>query len=294
METIDLLRRRLTFTEELLEVVKIMKTLAAVNIRQYLRAVESLTDYHRTVEMGLQIFLRHQEAQVLAPPTGSRRLGVVLFGSEGGMCGQFNEQVVTFALENLQQLAPRPEDRLYMVVGHRGLTRLEEAGVEVREFVAIPGTVAGIAAQVQGIVLKLAEWQDQLGVERIVLFHQRLISKAQFQPQQVSLLPLDPEWLAALGRRPWPSKVLPTYTMAPGPLFSGLLRQFFFVLLYQAFAESLASENASRLAAMQVAEENITNRLADLRLNFNQMRQTAITEELLDIVAGYEALNHKD
>jgi F-type H+-transporting ATPase subunit gamma len=110
----------------------------------------------------------------------------------------------------------------------------------------------------------------------------------------VSLLPLDPEWLAALGRRPWPSKVLPTYTMAPGPLFSGLLRQLFFVLLYQAFAESLASENASRLAAMQVAEENITNRLGDLRLNFNQMRQTAITEELLDIVAGYEALNHKD
>ncbi len=210
------------------------------------------------------------------------------------MCGQFNEQVVAFALENLQQLAPRPEDRLYMVVGHRGLARLEEAGVEVREFVAIPGTVAGIAAQVQGIVLKLAEWQEQLGVERIVLFHQRLISKAHFQPHQVSLLPLDPEWLAALGRRPWPTKVLPTYTMAPGPLFSGLLRQLFFVLLYQAFAESLASENASRLAAMQVAEENITNRLADLRLNFNQMRQTAITEELLDIVAGYEALNHKD
>jgi F-type H+-transporting ATPase subunit gamma len=160
--------------------------------------------------------------------------------------------------------------------------------------VAIPGTVAGIAAQVHSLVLKLVEWQDQLGVERIVLFHQRLISKAQFQPQQVSLLPLDPKWLAALGRRPWPSKVLPTYTMAPGPLFSGLLRQFFFVLLYQAFAESLASENASRLAAMQVAEENITNRLGDLRLNFNQMRQTAITEELLDIVAGYEALNHKD
>ena len=61
METIDLLRQRLTVTQELLEVVKIMKTLAAVNIRQYLRAVESLASYHRTVEMGLQIFLRHQD-----------------------------------------------------------------------------------------------------------------------------------------------------------------------------------------------------------------------------------------
>jgi F-type H+-transporting ATPase subunit gamma len=294
VETIDLLRRRITSTEELLEVVKIMKTLAAVNIRQYLRAVESLADYHRTVEMGLQIFLRHQEAQMLAPPSGSRRLAAVLFGSEWGMCGQFNEQLVAFALARLQEMAPVMEDRLYMAVGHRGLVRLEEEGVAVQEFVAIPGTVSGIAGQVQGIVLKLAQWQNQLGVDRIVLFHHRLISKAHFQPQQVSLLPLDPEWLAALGQRPWPTKVIPTYTMAPEPLFSGLLRQLFFVLLYQAFAESLASENASRLAAMQLAEENITNRLIDLRLNFNQLRQTAITEELLDIVAGYEALNHKD
>jgi F-type H+-transporting ATPase subunit gamma len=293
VETIDLLRQRLTVTQELLEVVKIMKTLAAVNIRQYLRAVESLASYHRTVEMGLQIFLRHQDAWPLAAPAGSRLLGVVVFGSEMGLCGQFNEQLVTFAQTKLHDLAPQLEDRLYLAVGHRGLTRLEEEGVEVREFIPLPGTVAGIAAQVRGIVLKLVDWQ-QLGVERIVLFHQRLISKAQFQPHLVKLLPLDQDWLTELARRPWPNKVLPTYLMPVGPLFAGLLHQFFFVLLYQAFAESLASENASRLAAMQLAEENISNRLADLRLNFNQMRQTAITEELLDIVAGYEALNHKD
>jgi F-type H+-transporting ATPase subunit gamma len=294
METIDLLRRRLTVTQDLLEVVKIMKTLAAVNIRQYLRAVESLASYHRTVEMGLQIFLRHQDNWPLAAPAGSRLLGAVLFGSEMGLCGQFNEQLVAFAQEKLRDLAPRPDDRLYLAVGHRGLSRLEEEGVEVREFIPLPGTVAGIAAQVRGMVLKLVEWQEKLGVERIVLFHQRLISKAQFQPHLVNLLPLDYDWLTDLARRPWPNKVLPTYLMPAGPLFSGLLHQLFFVLLYRAFAESLASENASRLTAMQLAEENITNRLGDLRLSFNQMRQTAITEELLDIIAGYEALNQKD
>ncbi len=294
METIDLVRRHITVTQELLEVVKIMKTLAAVNIRQYLRAVASMSDYHRTVEMGLQIFLRHQEAWSVATPVGSQRLGAVVFGSEMGMCGQFNEVLVAFAQENLDRLAPRPEDRLYMVVGHRALARLEQEGVEVREYVSLPGTIAGIANQVQEVVLKLMAWQERLGVERIVLFHQRLVSKSHFEPYLVNLLPLDMEWLATLARRPWPNKVLPTYTMPPGHLFSGLLRQLFFVLLYQAFAESLASENASRLAAMQLAEENITNRLADLRLSFNQMRQTAITEELLDIIAGYEALSRKD
>jgi F-type H+-transporting ATPase subunit gamma len=60
---------------------------------------------------------------------------------------------------------------------------------------------------------------------------------------------------------------------------------------YRAFAESLASENASRLAAMQAAERSIDERLEELRGEFRYQRQHAITEELLDIVSGFEALN---
>jgi len=294
METIDLLRQRIAVTEELLGVVKIMKTLAAVNIRQYLRAVESLADYHRTVDMGLQIFMRQEPGELPATQTRARRWGVIVFGSEWGMCGQFNDQIVGFALEKIRELVSRPEDCVYLAVGHRALSRLEEEGVAIREVVSIPGTVSGIAAQVQGLVLTLEEWQNQLGLDRIVLFHHRLVSKTQYQPQMVYLLPLDLKWLADLRKRPWPSRVLPTYTMEREGLFSALLGQLFFVLLFQAFAESLASENAGRLTAMQIAEDNITTRLQELRQTFNQSRQTAITEELLDIVAGYEAFNHQD
>jgi F-type H+-transporting ATPase subunit gamma len=73
-------------------------------------------------------------------------------------------------------------------------------------------------------------------------------------------------------------------------LFSALIRQYLFVSLYRAFAESLASENASRLAAMQNAERNIDERLTALQGQFHQQRQSSITEELLDIVSGFEAL----
>jgi F-type H+-transporting ATPase subunit gamma len=77
-------------------------------------------------------------------------------------------------------------------------------------------------------------------------------------------------------------------------LLYDLLGQYLFVTLYQALAESLASENAARLAAMQAAENNIEERLKDLRLQYNQLRQSTITEELLDIVAGFEALTGKN
>jgi len=90
--------------------------------------------------------------------------------------------------------------------------------------------------------------------------------------------------------RKWPTKVLPMYTLEWQKLFPLIVRQYVFVSLFQATAESLASENASRLAAMQGAEKNIDDVLSGLKLQFHQERQMAITDELLDIVAGFEAL----
>ena len=77
-------------------------------------------------------------------------------------------------------------------------------------------------------------------------------------------------------------------------LIYALIGQHLFVSLYQALAESLASENAARLGAMQAAENNIEERLQDLHLQYNQLRQSTITEELLDIVAGFEVLTGKN
>ena len=80
--------------------------------------------------------------------------------------------------------------------------------------------------------------------------------------------------------------------MSEDKLMAALFRQYFFVSLYRACAESLKSENTSRLTAMQMAEKNISERLVELNLEFNQQRQTTVTEELLDIVAGFEALTN--
>ncbi len=73
-------------------------------------------------------------------------------------------------------------------------------------------------------------------------------------------------------------------------LFSALVREHLFIALYRAFAESVATENASRLASMQAAEKNIQNHLSGLTGQYHRSRQQTITEELLDIVAGFETL----
>jgi F-type H+-transporting ATPase subunit gamma len=68
------------------------------------------------------------------------------------------------------------------------------------------------------------------------------------------------------------------------------VREYLFVSLFRACAESLASENASRLAAMQRAEKNIDELLEDLNRTFHRLRQSSIDEELFDVVSGFEAL----
>ena len=291
METIESLRRKIAVSEDLREVVKTMKTIAAVSIRQYEKAVASLRQYSRTVELGMQIVMRSQREERAQPwPAPGRRLGAILFGSELGMCGQFNELLVSYALDRFTELQVAKEERSIVAVGARAVSRLQEAGEQVESYFAVPGSVNGITSRVQELLLKIEAWQCPGGVDRVMLFHNQPVSGAVYRPQAVPLLPVDLDWLESLGQKPWPSRVLPTFTMARPRLVYALLGQHLFVSLYRAFAESLASENAARLSSMQVAENNIEERLKELRLHYNQLRQSTITEELLDIVAGFEAL----
>ena len=294
MDTIESLRRKIEVSRELRDIVKTMKTMAAVSIRQYDRAVASLRQYNRTIEMGLQIVMRHNREDKHPPrPSPGRRLGAIIFGSEMGMCGQFNEVLVSFALDRFNQMQTAEEDRAIIAVGARAVSRLEEAGVQAEASFAMPGAVSGSTSRVQELLLKIEAWQCPGGIDRVMLFHQQPVPGGPYRPQAVPLLPVDLDWLAGLGQAPWPSRVIPTYTMPRPRLVYALLGQYLFVSLYRALAESLAAENAARLAAMQAAEKNIEDRLKELSLQYNQLRQSTITEELLDIVAGFETLQRK-
>lgn len=105
------------------------------------------------------------------------------------------------------------------------------------------------------------------------------------------LLPLDNEWMRTIGTIAWPSQSLPEVMNDELGTLLAFVREYLFVSLYRACAESLASENASRLVAMQRAEKNIDELLEDLNRSFNQMCQSAIDEELFDVISGFEALS---
>jgi F-type H+-transporting ATPase subunit gamma len=216
---------------------------------------------------------------------------MVVFGSDQGMCGQLNEQIVSFVLQTMMARGSDPASTVLMAVGERVPGLLEDSGQTVETVMSLPASVAGIAASVEDILLQIDDWHETAGVGQVTLFFSRQLPGMACQPHALALLPVDPVAIGTGEKTKWPGRGLPAYTMDWVSLFSSLIRHYLFVSLFRAFAETMASENASRLVAMQRAEKNIDERLAELNAQFHQKRQMSITEELLDIVAGFEALS---
>jgi F-type H+-transporting ATPase subunit gamma len=267
-----------------------MKALAAVNIRQYEEAAAALFEYERTVEMGFQVVLRSGPVRRWSSLRDDREgRGVVVFGSDQGMCGQFNDRIAEYA-EDKHSRAGAEKDVRAVAVGTRVAGRLENLGWGLDTVFDVPGSVSAISASSDRLLLHIEKWREERPMGTVLLYHNRHRGGAAYEPTRRYLLPVDFRMLERLASADWPSRSLPMHTMDWEDLFADLVRQYFFVVLYRAFAESAAAENASRLASMQSAEKNVRERLEDLNRRYHRERQTAITSELLDIVAGFEAL----
>ncbi len=294
MQTLAQLKRRLDSTDDLHTVVRTMKSLAAVNIRQYEQASHSLVEYAQTLEMALGIVLRHDpDTRLYTRQSARKKPGAVVFGSDQGMCGSLNEQVTSHALAELHGSDSNLNEIPVVCAGIRAADIMADAGVNCRDIRELPGSVNTITPHVGEILMAIDTWQTQTGVDHILLFHARQKSAAGYTPHTVHLLPIDAQWLEQHRYSTWDSVSLPMFTMEPNRLLSSLIREYLFMTIFRAYVESLASENAARLAAMQGAQKNIEELMDDLENQYNQLRQMSITGELLDIVSGFEALEQK-
>ncbi|MFE8072545.1 F0F1 ATP synthase subunit gamma [Marinobacteraceae bacterium S3BR75-40.1] len=287
------LRRKIANADDLLTVVRTMKTLAAANIGQYEQAVVALADYYRTVEQGLGVCLRQVgAAERLLPPlrTGAGA-GVVVFGSDQGLVGQFNAD-----LEDYLLTAQKDETLPFRVwaVGERIQTRLSDAGVTIQSTLAVPQSVAAITPLVQQLLFETESLRALGDMGPLYLFHNRPEKRKQYRPSRQRLLPLDRQWRQALVDQSWEGSCLPEVIGGVEGTLRTLIYEYLFVSLFRACAESMASENASRLAAMQRAENNINERLDELNHDYHRLRQSLIDEELFDVVSGFEALANKE
>jgi F-type H+-transporting ATPase subunit gamma len=295
---LEALQKQISSGDDLSSIVRTMKALAATSVRQYEKAAESLDDYYHTVELGLSVALaKRQEIAVKKDLARESRSLLVVFGSDHGLAGRFNEQIVTYVLEDYwlteksgEKKRTIPAKTVFAAVGEQVVTRMKGAQIELIQSLSMPSSIKAITPFIQQLLEYIEQWRNAEGIEKVLLFYNRPVSGG-FEPRAENLLPVDLSCLRET-RLDWQSRSIPTYTIPFEQLLSALLRQYFFVSLYRACALSLAAENSSRLAAMQAAEKNINERLDQLKTAYQQERQTAITEELLDIISGFRAVRN--
>ena len=285
------LTRKIASAGDLQSVVRTMKALAASSIGQYEKSVRALADYYRTVELGLGTCFR--ESQLAGPVVEQKgqadtgTIGAVVFGSDQGLVGQFNDVIADFAIKTLAALPGKPE---VWAVGERVYARLTDAGVPLMGLFAVPNSVKAITPLVGQIQIESEAHRAKGDYARVYVFHNRPQTGALYEPVSQRLLPLDAQWQQGLVKVAWPTKTLPEVMGGGTGTLRALIREYLFISLFRACAESLASENASRLAAMERADKNIDELLENLTRSFHRLRQTSIDEELFDVISGFEAL----
>jgi F-type H+-transporting ATPase subunit gamma len=289
-DTTASLSRKISGAGDLQSVVRTMKALAASSIGQYEKSVRGLADYYRTVELGLGVCLRGEPAMETATrkrQSDAEQIGAIVFGSDQGLVGRFNDVVAECAIETLAGFPDKPR---VWAVGERVHGRLADAGLPLTGLFAVPNSVQAIGPLIAQIQIESETLGAKAQYARVYVFHNRPQTGAAYEPIRQRLLPLDAQWQRNLVKGCWPTGNLPEVVGGSAVTLRALIREYLFISLFRACAESLASENASRLAAMERADKNIDELLESLHGTFRRLRQSGIDEELFDVISGFEAL----
>lgn len=295
METLAQIQQKLAGAEDLKSVVRTMKAMAASNIGQYELAVSALGKYHQTIALGILAYFSEKPAsttphQVIGPPKKAPLQCAIVFGSDQGLVGQFNDKLADFVAAYLADL---PGDKEFWVVGERMQLRLLDMGFTPTQSFLLPSVVEAITPLVSQILISSEEQIQSGHFDGVYVFNNQPKKAIGYTSVVEQLLPLDEQWKQRFLALEWPTTLLPQVAGSRQDTLLALLHEYLFASLFKACAGSLASENASRLIAMQRAEKNIEELLDHLNHQFHQLRQGLIDEELFDVISGFEALKKR-
>ena len=296
-------RKRLASAASLGDVVKTMKSLASVRVHQYRSTMRALDASTLTLDRAARALLQLHPELADAPLTSSDVTITVVFGSERGLCGAFNERMARFAAGSVAEgarhsavaegarHADAPEAVSHVIaVGRRVVRRLRSVGLEPAAQLAAPSSLSTVDASVAELLDLIEGFRRHNLDDRVRLVYARPVGATRFEPRTVQVLPIDQVWMRGLRDRPWETNKRPMELSDPVKLLRGLIRHRMALAFVKAYGSSLAAENAARLMAMEAASRTIEERLERLRAQHHAARQAAVTAELLDIQSAADAL----
>ena len=281
MATLKAIRRRISSVRNIQQITNAMKMVSAARLRRAQEAAVAARPYAEKLEAVLQNLATQSQA-VAHPLLTSReekKIDLMLFTSDRGLCGGFNSSLIRTA-EAFAREHPAQEVTLSFV-GRRGLDYFRRRQVpRAEEHINLGGKYTSTLAHDIGV--RMAERFTSGESDGFYILYARFRSALVQVPTIDQVLPVIPK------EQDTPLDYL--YEPTAQGLLSSLLTRYVDMLLYRAMLESVASEHGARMTAMESASTNAVEVIDTLTLDMNRARQASITSELLEIVATGESL----
>ncbi len=278
------LKRRIRSIRNTMQVTRAMKMVSAAKLRRSQERIVAARPYaRRMLEVLRSLASRARPgAHPLLAVREERRIDLVVITADRGLCGSFNTNVYKTAVAFLAERDGR-EVRL-RVVGRKGRDRFrrDRAPIAAERTDLFRALSYGTAAELAGELMGAYAAGETDGV---YVAYNEFKSMIQQRPVVERLLPIE-RWELA------PGETAHDYLYEPEPesLFAELLPRHVEVQVFRALLESVAAENAARMAAMDSATSNAADLIDSLTLKMNRVRQASITTEIIEVVSGAEAL----
>lgn len=287
--SIEALQKRIKTTEDLRGIVNTMKTLSSVSILQYEQANTTLKAYRENLKNAFWALVKIYGIPQIPAVRGNQRYLLVLFGSDSGMVGKFNKEILSNVYEWLRAKKLKRNDVMLITVGKRITMLAEQEKFKIFAKYASANSAKAVGSIAEAVIIKIEQAINKHHINNVVLwYHKR--SKQSVELMKRKILPFNTDSLVRLKDKKWPTNNVPQITVKPEKLFSALVDQSLIISVVTMLNYSLAAEHFLRMTNMQNAEKNIDDNLEELNLTFQQMRQEQITGELIDVVAGYQAV----
>lgn len=213
-----------------------------------------------------------------------KRTAYIVVTSSKGLCGGFNTNVLKLAQERIDAESSEP---IIVAIGGKGLEYFEKRGYEVySSYLAPPEAISFLES---GELSKpLIEYFESGDISRIVLIYTAFINSMEQEVREKTLLPFQIDEEAD---RTYQAEQITEYEPSAEEVFNYLIPKFVEMELYASIIESATCEHAARRTAMENATDNARDMLSMLNQHYNRARQAAITNQIIEIVAGAEAQN---
>jgi F-type H+-transporting ATPase subunit gamma len=272
--------RRKQAVETVHDVVGAMRAIAAGRIQGAQRALEGARRYHAVVLRALATLL--DGAASLPTPSDHRPTTLLVMTSEQPLCGPFNLNVLEFAERRWEVLRAAGDAHL-VVVGQRGIHQIVARGIEVAAGEPAATTIEGLHDLVKRLADLLGRRHAAGDLGRLCVVFNRYRSLSEQVPTEIRLLPPD---LEPIRRTKSARRSEPLRYLSPSELLGGLVQEYLFISLYLVAVESFASEQASRLVAMDSSTRNTERMLETLRDLERRERQGEITAQVLELIGA--------